>query len=192
MSAFEEFNQGVRFSLEGADDKALAAFERALALQPDHVGAIGGMGMSLARLGRIREALEYFRRAIALEPGFAEYHRQAGLCLLQLVQVDEARAAFREALRLDGSPEFRERCVVEIYNFGAFVMRSAAQWRDAGQAGQEQNCYRMAFVAFLVAHELDGQFAAAARGLPIVCSCLGKQEANQRYAAIAANLEKRN
>lgn len=51
--------------------QALAAFERASALAPDHAPTEFNIGFVLQRLGRHAEAIERFRRALALDPDLA-------------------------------------------------------------------------------------------------------------------------
>lgn len=48
--------------------EALAAFERARALAPDHAPTEFNVGFVLQRLGRHAEAIERFRHALALDP----------------------------------------------------------------------------------------------------------------------------
>lgn len=49
-------------------EAALAAFERAAALAPDHAPTAFNIGFVLQRLGRHAEAAERLRRALALDP----------------------------------------------------------------------------------------------------------------------------
>lgn len=51
---------------------ALADLDRALVLEPNHVGALSGKGLTLIELGREAEAQEALRAAVALHPWLAE------------------------------------------------------------------------------------------------------------------------
>lgn len=69
--------RGVALALLGQPERALAAFEAALALNPRYVEALVHRGLVLGDLGRTEEAAENFRRA-AIEdaPGEAGLSRQ--------------------------------------------------------------------------------------------------------------------
>lgn len=51
---------------------ALPDLDRAIALQPRHIPAMAGKGLTLIRLGRIREGQVEIRRAVALNPWLSE------------------------------------------------------------------------------------------------------------------------
>jgi adenylate cyclase len=59
---------GWAYMFEGQRDKAEAAFERALQLNPSMAGAYFILGVNLARWGRPDEAIEKLERAILLSP----------------------------------------------------------------------------------------------------------------------------
>ena len=52
-------------------DEALACFTKALALDPDHLEALGNRGSVLGALRRYDEALRDYDRALALSPNHA-------------------------------------------------------------------------------------------------------------------------
>lgn len=51
---------------------ALADLERALAINPDHVAALSGLGLTLMRLGRTEASQSVLRRALTLNPWLSE------------------------------------------------------------------------------------------------------------------------
>ncbi|CTQ48591.1 tetratricopeptide repeat protein [Jannaschia donghaensis] len=51
---------------------ALPDLDRALALQPRHIPAMAGKGLTLIRMGRIRDGQAEIRRAVALNPWLSE------------------------------------------------------------------------------------------------------------------------
>src|SRR4029453_6949934 len=60
-------------------EDAIACFDRALALKPDHAEAASEKGTALAALGRDAEAAETLARAIHLRPEMAQlWLRRAG------------------------------------------------------------------------------------------------------------------
>ena len=85
----------------GRTDEALAAFDRALAIDPQDAEAHNYRGVALALLGRIDEALAAFDRALAINPQDAKAHDYRGAVLAQLGRMDEALAAFDRALAIN-------------------------------------------------------------------------------------------
>jgi tetratricopeptide (TPR) repeat protein len=81
-------------------DDALEYFEKALAVDPKHVGAIRERGLLLWLYGRYDEALDAFV-TVALQRGpDLAMSNAAGNSLLELGRPEAALAAFEEALRL--------------------------------------------------------------------------------------------
>jgi tetratricopeptide (TPR) repeat protein len=85
----------------GRFQEALAAYEAALALDPNFGYAHFGRGEALRVLNRPEEALLAFERAIQLSPHDAAPYRRAGYVLNTLKRWTEALAALEQAIRLD-------------------------------------------------------------------------------------------
>jgi tetratricopeptide (TPR) repeat protein len=184
--AFRLFNAGVTASMtasqwreQGAadqagvfDQQAIAAFDKVLAIQPRHSGALSGKALSLAQLGRTREALEWFRRAAEADPAFPEHQRQLGLCHAELGDVEAARTATLRALELDKCDEYREQAAIELSNFGGHALAKAADHRDQGEKADEQRYYRQAQGLFSLSLEIDPDNPEARRGLRDAQDCL--------------------
>jgi tetratricopeptide (TPR) repeat protein len=97
-----------RYDRDGHVDQAMAAYQSALLLQPDHAPAFSGL--ALANWRRFRETrdriwLEHAegnaRQAIQRDPLLASGHAALGLALTAGGALDEAAAALAEALKLD-------------------------------------------------------------------------------------------
>jgi len=86
--------------------QAMAAFNAALALDPDNLAAINGLGIAYDRLGRADLARQQFERALSIAPDAADIAYNLGLSLMnaglhraaiaplqQAVAGDDARAA---------------------------------------------------------------------------------------------------
>lgn len=90
-------------SAHGAGQLALALghYEKALALEPDHVGALNALAVVYAQLDRTDQALRLFARARQLAPGASHIHNNAGYALMRAGRLEEAEPALKRALALD-------------------------------------------------------------------------------------------
>ncbi len=86
--------------------RAVAYYERTLALKPDHVGALNALGVLHAQAGRTAEALALFDRARVLEPLAAHIYNNMGFALLNADRLEEAELRLRTARALD--PDSRQ------------------------------------------------------------------------------------
>lgn len=69
----EGYNQRAFTYFLGQDfEKALVDLDRTLAIDPMHIGALSGKGLTLIGLGRTDEAQTVLREAVALHPWLAE------------------------------------------------------------------------------------------------------------------------
>lgn len=66
----------------GQLEEARRGFERVLALEPDHAGALVGLGEALLRMGRGQEARRPLERALRLEPNDPQAHHLLAQVLL--------------------------------------------------------------------------------------------------------------
>src|SRR5262249_37892753 len=81
-------------------DPAVAAYRRAVALDPSCFAGWWGMGCALSTRGEYAAAAESLRRAVEIAPGSVEALHNLGRVLFELGQVDPTLAAFREAAAL--------------------------------------------------------------------------------------------
>jgi tetratricopeptide (TPR) repeat protein len=99
-------------SLLGQRELALASFDRALAVQPNHAEALSNRGVTLRDLKRFDEALESYDRALTLRPDHAEALSNRGLTLHDLKRFDEALASYDRALAV------RPNYAIALFNRG--------------------------------------------------------------------------
>jgi hypothetical protein len=98
--------------------EALAAAEKGLALDPEHVGSANVRATALRQLGRAREADQAVLATLASEPEDATAHVTAGWQRLHAGDVANAGEHFREALRLDPGNEAARGGLLEALKAG--------------------------------------------------------------------------
>ncbi|WP_213736038.1 sulfotransferase [Bradyrhizobium sp. dw_411] len=82
----------------GKNDAALANYDRALKVQPDHAEALSNRGVTLHELKRFEEALANHDRALAVRPNYPEALCHRGVTLHELKRFEEALASYDRAL----------------------------------------------------------------------------------------------
>jgi tetratricopeptide (TPR) repeat protein len=80
---------------------AIAAYEQALALDPEYIEAHNGLGIVYALLKRHELSLQHFRKAVSLAPIATYLHSNIGYAFQLQNRYSEALEAYQEALRLD-------------------------------------------------------------------------------------------
>lgn len=108
--------QGIALDRLGKPQEALALYEQAIRLDPDHFAAHHNKGLALLQLGRHEEALAAYEQAIRLYEANASKGKglmqhadfsltttydQKGIVLRRLGRLEEALAAYEQAIRLD-------------------------------------------------------------------------------------------
>ena len=84
----------------GQPDRAVAHFQKTLALRGDVAPAHYNLGTAFAVAGKYDEAIYEFQRAIRLNPGYASAHNNLGNVYLAQKKYDEAIREFTEVVRL--------------------------------------------------------------------------------------------
>jgi len=91
-------NQALAFHTAGDLNKALAAYDKAIAIKPDHALTHSCRGFALQQLGNHDEALAAYSRAITISPDYAEAHYNRGVALQELGRLEEALTAWNQAI----------------------------------------------------------------------------------------------
>jgi Tfp pilus assembly protein PilF len=99
-AARQEIAAGLAAARAGRLDEALAAFGRAIDLEPECAAAHNNTGLVHSQQHDSGKAIAAFRRAIALDDTNADYHVNLAAELLSSGAIDEAVAASKDALRL--------------------------------------------------------------------------------------------
>lgn len=187
---------GLSLSLLGQPERALAAFDRALELNPRYLEAIIHRGLVLTQLGREEEAEECFRRAAAQEGAtagrftphvaakLANQHAALGEAYAEIGALAEAVDQYRRATVL--GPAFADlryrlaRLLLEANN--PLEARDELERVLAARPG-----FIDAQASLGLAHYLSGD-AQAARD--VWRACLERQPENARVEAYLSMLDR--
>jgi Tfp pilus assembly protein PilF len=112
------YRLGTLLAKTGETAKARAAYERALALQPDLAEASNDLGALLAQGGDLNGAIDHFRAALASTPDYPDALNNLGYALLLTGHDPEARTLYEKALVLQ--PDFPEA----LNNLGLLLGRA--------------------------------------------------------------------
>ncbi len=169
VEAFEAYSRGVvnlRSAGRDAIDRAIALFERAVALDPEYAAAWAALGGAYNLKGTFlslpdlqHKAIEQLRRAITLSPSLANAHVWLAASLLSLGQIDEGITQLRTAERLDPSnPDVHQSLARAYWMWRGMVAEGIAELRTAIALNPEGG-YPYLQLSFLEA--LNGNLDAA-------------------------------
>ncbi len=96
--------KGQGFLNTEAPEKALACFEEALKLAPEHAEALVKKGTALEQLKRLEEAIACYDRAIAANETMTVAYLHKGAVFNQLERFSEALECYEQALRTQQKP----------------------------------------------------------------------------------------
>ena len=119
----EKWREAEALHRAGHVDRAQWLYEEVLACEPDHHGALHGLGVLEAQAQRLQRAVDLMTRAIALSPD-AVFYNNLGNVLVALRQWDAAIANFDQALAL--KPD-----LAEVYNNRGNALRGSGQFAAA-------------------------------------------------------------
>ena len=192
---------GLRAHNSGDIGPAKAAYEKALALEPDSADALHLLGVAELQLGQIGPAVDYLRRAArklrnnsAVAGNLAQAYFVAG-------RFAESQQAFRNANRLDpGNVQFQVGAATSAAMLGklddaelllrklsARFPQSALVWFNLGNVLRDQSRGAEAIESYRLAVELDPHMLDARNNLAAALHKLLRfEEAEQEYRACIA------
>jgi protein O-GlcNAc transferase len=133
---------------QNAWDDAIAAYERALMLDPEFAEALNNCGAALKQQGKAAEAVELYQRAIALRPDYAEAYYNLGVALDDRGHRREAVTAYRRAITIKS--DFAEA----HYNLGLALQME-------GELSQAIAAYKQALKLKPDDHEIENNLGHA-------------------------------
>ena len=128
-------NRGINLYAMNLSDRALEAFDRALAIEPGFVQTLYNRGKLLDDAGRPEAALASYDKCLELQPRFVSALNNRGNILEKLERNDEALASYN-------------KCIAAAPTY-------AAPWKNAGVVFSKLMRYKEAANAFAMALELD-------------------------------------
>jgi tetratricopeptide (TPR) repeat protein len=115
---------GAAYHLQGKIAEAIACYQRAVRLNPDHFLARLNLAVAQLQQGQLADAEANIRWALRLRPEHAEAHNCLGNILVQQRKPDAALASYEKTLRLD--PRH-----ADAHNNLANVLRQRARLEEA-------------------------------------------------------------
>jgi len=103
FSATAHNGLGLGLYREGRMDEALAHFQMALKIDPNHMDAQDNYGVVLGQMGQLNEAMVQLQKTVQVFPNFAKAHSNLGIALFQSGQADMGMAEFQKALAINSS-----------------------------------------------------------------------------------------
>ncbi len=98
------FMAGLRYEEDGAPaKKAIAAYQRAIELNPQAVGAFINLGTIYYNLGHLDAAESCYQAALSIDPGYGLIHFNLGNVADEKNQLEKARQHYEDAVRRDPS-----------------------------------------------------------------------------------------
>lgn len=181
----ECLRQAADARLHGDPFKAEALYRRVLEVQPDHAGALDGLGVLQSGRGLLSQAEQLFRRAIVVAPAFASAHTHLGDVLAAQRRHADAIAAYRHAASLGAGES--EPCA----NLGALLEHlgrldeALAAYREAGVRRPADAVIHWRLGALLAKL---GQVDAAIAALRV--ACLGDRCNDESIALLSTLLQR--
>ncbi len=155
MDNHDYHNLGNSLQETGRFDDAVAAYTKAIELQPDFSWSFHSLGDVLLKLKRWEEAVTAYRKAVELNPDFSWSYHNLGDALLKLEQWEEAATAYR--------------CEIELKSDFAW------SFGNLGDALSKLRYWDESIAAYLKAIEIDGDLPGIYEKLGFV---LGQTESD--------------
>lgn len=178
-------------------DEAIAAYRKAIELDPGYNTARNNLGLTLKQAGRLAEAEATFREALARDPGYAAAWLNLGGLLTAQGRHEEAIACFGKALearpgypaaRLDLGAAYRKagRIADAVATYRALVVehpRYVSAWYNLAIALDAQGEIAQALDAYHAALALDGDHVPTLSNLGQLEARLGHGDEARRIVA---------
>jgi protein O-mannosyl-transferase len=95
------YNLGNALLQAGGFKDAIAQYEQAIQIEPDHQEVHNNLAFALMQAGRVNDAVAHLEQALCINPRYAEVHLNLGFVLAQQGKFDEAARHLETVLMLD-------------------------------------------------------------------------------------------
>ncbi|MGB7140319.1 MAG: tetratricopeptide repeat protein [Candidatus Acidiferrum sp.] len=127
-----EDNLGLSYAALGRNDKAMAAYQNAIAWQADAAAKDPGpfldLGVLLMDLNRTQEAVFYFIQAVAISPKEPRHHEELGQAYFRLDELPKAQAELETAVSLSPQNPRLHYLLGRVYRKEGFMAKAAAEF----------------------------------------------------------------
>ncbi len=199
-SASAHANRGAALAILGYHEEALAAYDRALAIDSNQAVAHSNRGAALGASKRHKKALAARDRALAIDTNHASTHNNRGNALFELQRYDDALAAYDRALAIDpknadahtnlgatlGELGDHEESLASIDRALVIGPTNSEMHYNRGNALSALECYEEALAAYDRALAIDPNHTKAHTNRGATLSALGCHE--EALAAIGRAL----
>ena len=101
--ADQYYSDGLNFSANGNYAEAVAAYDKAVFINPGNADAWNNRGIALENLGRFSEAVSSYDKAVILQPGSAEAWYNRGVAFRKMGRYADAVASYDKAVAINPS-----------------------------------------------------------------------------------------
>ena len=104
QTAQEYYDLGQDFLGKKMYDEAIAAYQKAIEINPEYATAYSNLGLAYRKKGMNDEAIGAYEKAIELNPQYTDAHNELGIAYYNKKMYDEAIAAYQKAIEIN--PEY--------------------------------------------------------------------------------------
>ncbi|MFA4955392.1 MAG: tetratricopeptide repeat protein [Candidatus Methanoperedens sp.] len=175
QTAREWVDKGTEYDISGEYEKAIEAYNKAIAINPNDKEAWLFKGLAFGELDEYDKAIEAYNKAIDIDPNYAYAWNHKGTALTELGEYNKAIESFNKAIDID--PNYAYAWItkgaafgklgeydkaIEAYNKAiAIDPNDAAAWTYKGTALTELGEYEKAIESFNKAIAIDPGYGPA-------------------------------
>ena len=139
FQANEWFEKGRNYSLNKDYDKAIEAYTKAIALDPNYADAYNNRGVAYWDKGQYDRAIEDYNKAITLDPKDAAAYNNRGVAYNDKGQHDRAIEDFNKAIALDPNNASAYNNRGFAYYTNGNMGRAISDFQKACDLGEDEN-----------------------------------------------------
>jgi tetratricopeptide (TPR) repeat protein len=140
FNANEWFEKGKNYHLNKEYDKAIEAYTKAIALDPNYAYAYNNRGVTYGKKGQYDRAIEDYNRAIAINPNYAEAYRNRGVAYYEKGQYDRIIEDYNKVIALNPNDAYAYHFCGVAYAIEGQYDRALSDLQKACDMGYEGGC----------------------------------------------------